>query len=97
MRRNINDYSPLEAQDEIVFSIFERILKRAKAAAEKAQAAERMVFKALEDMCIVPEDVPTGAENAENLEEAITCYLEYDEYSVAGIMKEVREAYGKEG
>lgn len=97
MRRNLNDYSPLEAQDEIVFSIFERILKRAKAAAEKAQAAERMVFKALEDMCIEPSEIPTSAENAENLEEAIACFLEYDEYSVAGIMKEVREAYGKEG
>lgn len=97
MRKKKSDQSFMEMQDEIVFSIFERILKRAKAAAEKAQAAERMVFKALEDMCIDPSEIPTSAENAENLEEAIACFLEYDEYSVAGIMKEVREAYGKEG
>ncbi len=97
MKKRLDDYTPFEAQDELVFSIFERILKRAKTAADKAHAAERMVFKALEDMCIDPDCVPTGAENAENLEEAISCFLNYDEYSVAGIMKEVRGAYGKEG
>ena len=29
MKKRISDLSPLEAEDEIVFSIFERMLKRA--------------------------------------------------------------------
>ena len=97
MKKRITELTAQEAQDELVFAAFERILKRAKAAAEKAQATERMVYKALEDMCIDPEFVPTGAENAENLEEAISCFLNYNEYSISGIVREVRGAYGKEG
>lgn len=36
---------------------------------------------------------PSAAENAENLEEAICCFIDYGEYSVSGIMREVRAAY----
>ena len=84
----------METQDEMVFSIVERLLKRAKDAATKAQAAEYAVFNALEDMCIDPDRVPTSAENANNLKDAITCFLQYNEYSLAGIMQEIRSAYG---
>ena len=35
----------------------------------------------------------SAAENAENLEEAICCFIDYGEYSVSGIMREVRAAY----
>lgn len=96
MKKTICDLSPMEAQDELVFSIFERMLKRARNAAIKAQAAEYEVFKALDDMCIDAERFETGAPNAENLSEAISCFIDYGEYSVAGIMREVRGAYGKE-
>lgn len=80
--------------DDKVFRIIENALRRAKRAAEKAQSAEKIVFDLLDDACIDPEDAPTEAENASNLAEAITCFLSYDEYSVAGIMKEIRGAYG---
>ena len=53
-------------------------------------------MQVLDDMCIEPDHVPSIAENADNLEQAITCYIAYGEYSVAGIMREVKEAYGKE-
>ena len=36
---------------------------------------------------------PVGGGNAENLEEAICCFIDYGEYSVSGIMREVRAAY----
>ena len=94
MRKRITDLSQMEAQDEMVFSIVERLWKRAKDAATKAQAAEYAVFNALDDMCIDTEEVPTSAENADNLKEAISCFLQYDEYSLAGIMQEIRSAYG---
>lgn len=44
-------------------------------------------------MCIDPDKIPSAAENAENLEEAICCFIDYGEYSVSGIMREVRAAY----
>lgn len=94
MKKRIADMSLEEEQNEMVFSIIERFLKRAKEAATKAQAAEYSLFKALDDMCIDPNNVPTSAENADNLHEAICCFLQYDEYSLSGIMKEIRSAYG---
>lgn len=44
-------------------------------------------------MCIDPDEIPSAAENADNLEEAICCFIDYGEYSVSGIMREVRAAY----
>lgn len=48
----------------------------------------------LEDILpLFPDEIPSAAENAENLEEAICCFIDYGEYSVSGIMREVRAAY----
>ena len=95
-RSKISDLTPEEAQDELTFMEFEKALKTARLKALTAQKAEDVVFILLEDMCIDAECVPSKAENADNLKEAICCYLSYGEYSIAGIMREVREAYGKE-
>jgi hypothetical protein len=35
--------------------------------------------------------VSTKAENADNLDEAIQCCINYNEYSVKGIMNEIKE------
>ena len=94
-RTKISEMTPEQAADELVFMEFEKALRAAKRKAVAAQTAENEVFKLLQDMCIDPENVPTEAENADCLADAITCYLSYDEYSVAGIMREVRGAYGK--
>lgn len=59
----------------------------------RKRAATKAVFDALEDMCIEPDEISSAAENAENLEEAISCFIDYGEYSVSGIMREVRAAY----
>lgn len=93
-KTKISEMTPEQAADELVFSAFEKALRVAKRKANAAQLAEYQVFKLLEDMCIDPESVPTDAENADTLADAITCYLSYDEYNVAGIMREVRGAYG---
>lgn len=89
--------TPEQAADELVLMEFEKLLKAAKRKAKAAQLAEDEVFKALQDMCIEPDEIPSEAENADNLQDAITCYLSYDEYSLKGIMHEVRNAYSKEG
>ena len=94
-KKNVAEMTAGEAMDELTFAEFEKLLKKAKRAAEKSEQTERAVFDALDDMCIDPSIIPSAAENAETLEEAIACYISYGEYSVAGIMREVRQAYGK--
>lgn len=34
-------------------------------------------------------DLPTGAENADNIEEAISCYIHYGEYNPEGIWNDL--------
>lgn len=95
-REQISNLTPEQASDELVFMAFEKALRAAKRKAKAAQEAENGIFDLLEDMCIDAECIPSEAENADNLKDAITCYLSYGEYSVAGIMREIRAAYGKE-
>lgn len=91
--KKISEMTPDEALTEQTLAAFRRRLERAKRKSEESALASWAVFKALEDMCIDAEEIPTEAENASNLAEAISCFLDYDEYSVAGIMREVRAAY----
>ncbi|RGM75492.1 hypothetical protein [Agathobacter rectalis] len=35
-------------------------------------------------------EVPTDAENADTLEEAINCFVQYGEYNIDGILKELK-------
>ena len=85
-----------EIMTEQTLRTIENAIKRAKKKANEAQAAEMQVYKMLDDACI-DLTTPTEAENASNLDEAIACYLSYDEYSLAGLMKEIRENYEKNG
>lgn len=96
MKKPISEMTPEECNDELVFARFKNLLKRAREKQIAADAAIKRVLQALDDMCIEPDHVPSNAENADNLEQAITCYISYGEYSVAGIMEEIKGAYGKE-
>ena len=40
-----------------------------------------------------PDDIPSDAENADNLSDAITCYIDYGEYDIQKIMDEIEKAY----
>ena len=55
--------------------------------------AENLIFEALSDLGLDPTKHTTAAENASNLAEAISCYISYGEYSVDGLMQEIRKAY----
>ncbi len=96
MKRNkrIADMTADEIMTEQTLRTIENALKQAKKKANAAQAAEMQVYKMLDD-AHVDLDAPTEAENADNLDEAVACYLSYDEYSLDGLMKEIRENYGK--
>lgn len=80
-------------QDKCVFNTIQNALKRARTAALKAQAAEQNVFELLQAADIDPLEVPTGAENADNLVEAISCHLSYGEHTIPKIMEEIYLAY----
>ena len=86
--KKISEMTPGEALTEQALAVFKRRLEQAR-----KKAATKAVFDAIEDMCIDPDEIPSAAENAENLEEAICCFIDYGEYSVSGIMREVRAAY----
>lgn len=76
---------------KMMISEFEKALKSAKRKANAAQLAECELFEMLESMGIDAQEIETSAENADNLYEAISCYLSYDEYSAKEIMKELKE------
>ena len=91
-RKRISDMTIDECLVSSVMNEFSRLLSIAKRRAKAAQEAEAAVFKALDDMCI-DLDAPTDAENATTIEQAITCYLSYNEYTHKEIVKEVKALY----
>ena len=50
------------------------------------------VYTLLDKLDIDLDCIPTSAENASNLNEAISCHLQYGEYSMEGIMTEIENA-----
>lgn len=93
-RISISEMTPEQAADELTMMEVKKLLQKAKKAYKTAQAAEAAVFQALDDMCL-DLDVPSAAENASTLGEAVTCYLNYGEYSLAGLLSEIRAQYIK--
>ena len=75
------------------FILLRKGIEIAKELQDKATEAEDLIFKALDNLGIDPAKYNTAAENASNLAEAISCYISYGEYSVDGLMKEIRKAY----
>lgn len=63
---------------------FKKILERGRKAHIKADLITQELFNKLdEDMGLrhfILSDIPSNAENADNLEEAIQCYMQYGEY-----------------
>lgn len=57
----------------------------------RAGKAVREVFYMLDRMGI-DLSLPTNAENADNLEDAILCYIQYGEYDLENIMREIQDA-----
>lgn len=96
MKKPISEMTVEECNDELVFRRFKSLLEKARKKQVEATAATALVYQALEDMCIDADQISSDAENADSLEDAISCFIDYGEYSVAGIMREVKAAYGKE-
>lgn len=56
--------------------------------------ATTMVFNLISELNdnVDLEDIATGAENADNLEEAICCYIDYGEYTIDELIAEITSA-----
>lgn len=94
MSKLISEMTPEEAADELVFMELRKLLRKARNAAIKAHEAERAVFRALEDMCI-DLDVPCEAMSADNLGDAVSCFINYDEHTAAWLLREIKKQYCK--
>ena len=95
MKKAISELSPLEALDQSVLFVLDRKLQAARNAQKIADRRLQVFFDELENLCIDPSEHPTAAENASTLEEAITCYVQYGEYTRSGLLREIKAAYGK--
>lgn len=94
-RTQISELTTEQAMDELTFMELKKLLQTARKAEQKATEAHNAVYAALYDMCI-DLDVPSSAENAENLGDAVSCYIHYGEYSLKSLLKEIRAQYGKD-
>lgn len=75
------------------FILLQKGIETAKELQDRATEAEDLIFKALDDLGIDPAKYNTAAENSSNLEEAISCYIHYGEYSLDGLIREIKKAY----
>lgn len=71
------------------------LIKLGKALSERYQKVENEVFEILNQMGVAI-DALTEAPNADNLWDAIMCYMTYDEYNLSDLMKEIEKAMPEE-
>lgn len=91
-RTQISSLTPQEAADELVMMELSKLLQKARKAQIKADEALFAVHQALDDMCI-DIDAPSKAENADCLNEAVSCYVQYGEYGCKNLLSEIRVLY----
>lgn len=95
-RADIPNMTARQCADELTLLEVKKLLQKARKASQKAEELQQAVFRSLEDMCI-DMDTHSEAEDAETLEEAVTCYLGYGEFGLKNIMREIRAQYLKDG
>ena len=94
MKKNhASEIIPEEALDQRVIYTLDRKLQAARNAQKIADQRLRAVFDELDKLYIEPGEIPTEAENATTLEEAIACYVQYNEYTRSGLLREIKAAY----
>ena len=91
-RTEISKLTTQEAADELTMMALSNLLQKARKAQKKADEALWAVYQALEDMCI-DLDAPSKAENADCLNDAVSCYVQYGEYGCKNLLSEVKEQY----
>ena len=71
----------------------ERLMRAGLSLYERIANIERKIDIALENIGLSdPSSIPSKAENADNIRDAIDCYMQYGEYDVDKIIDEITEA-----
>jgi hypothetical protein len=75
-------------------SEFIRLMNSARGAYIRAESKEQQIFEKLEETFprLYLDNYVTNAEDADNIQEAISCYLQYGEYSAEEIWNEIQES-----
>lgn len=70
-----------------------KLIEKTKKYYDKAQKSEEELFNYIEKICpdVDLECIPSNAENADNIKDAITYYCQYGEYSSDEIYEELEE------
>lgn len=68
-------------------------IQTAKELQDKANEARNLVYQALDNLNVDFYAAKTNAKDSDNLFEAIFSYICYGEYSIDGLMEEIRTAY----
>lgn len=66
-------------------------IKKARKYAKLSEEYETKVFNMLDEIGVDAETYKTKAENASNLQQEISCYISYNEYSLNGLVKEIED------
>lgn len=74
--------------ENIDYRKIKRLIQSAREFTIKADSYTKEALELLEDIGI-DLYVPTEAENADTLEQAISCYIQYNEYNIDDIMREI--------
>lgn len=66
-------------------------MQEARKAQQAADEALRLVYDTIKKLYenVDLAMIPTCAENAENLDEAISCYVSYNEYTIEDLIEEI--------
>ena len=75
---------------KILYDGKRKILKARRLATE-LEEAEREAFRFL-DKIGVDITKPTAAENADNLGDAVSCYIQYEEFNIDELMEEIYQS-----
>lgn len=71
----------------------ERLMRAGISLYERISHIENNIETALRNIGISdPSTIPSKAENAENLRDAISCYMQYGEYDVDSLIDEIKRA-----
>lgn len=71
-----------------------KLLQKARKQQQKSDEAVFAVYQVLEDIGINL-DVPSKAENADCLNDAISCYIQYGEFGCKNLILEIQEQIAK--
>lgn len=78
--------------DREIFKQIKSNIRKSKKYADLSAEYQQKTFELLDYIGIELDTVKTNAENAGNLQEAITCYISYGEYSFDDLMKEIKNS-----